>query len=205
MQIEQINKNMYNINGLDNITLLKELFELFNINVKINNKNLVITTSKSINTFNEWQSKLVHPKIEYSNAEQIYKNLALISLYLEKNRLQLSHLNPADIIVINGTHFIPTNTEDLYTINNSNITVNRPYSRDNKYLSLELKNNNNIPFTVSFKCFYASVALLVYDLLIGLEEPDYQKGLLVIYMTKLYWMLHYSLLANIEDRLIVNI
>ena len=66
--------------------------------------------------------------------------------------------------------------------------------KKNPYLSLELKDNTNIPFTLNFKSFYSSLALLIYDKLIGLKnEPDYYEGLKIIFTSRLYWILRYCL------------
>ena len=55
-----------------------------------------------------------------------------------------------------------------------------------------------------FKLF--SLALLIYDKLIGLENnTDYHEGLKVIFGSRLYWILRYCLLENAEERLIVII
>ena len=205
VQINKIDENTYAIENLEDTQIIYELCELFNIKVRINNNLVIISDVTNMEPFNKWRTNLPHPKIDYIDAENVYQCFATTSLYLEKLKLQFSHLSADNIIVINGTIFIPTNTTDLYPIRNGQITINHPYSQENPYLSLELKGNDAIPYTVSFKCFYSSLGLLIYDLLIGLEETDYQKGILVLYMTKLYWILYYSLLGDTEERFIVGL
>ena len=85
------------------------------------------------------------------------------------------------------------------------IEIINPYEKKNIYLPLELKNNSSIPLKIHFKVFYFSFSLLIYDLLIGLDESDFNKGLLIIYMTKLYWLLLNCLTKKPEDRIIINI
>jgi len=204
MSIQKLEEYKYKIDSLNNADVLANLCKLFNLDATSNGNTLILSNIKSVQTFVEWQNKLEHPKIEYIYAENIYKNFATISLYLEKNGLQFSHLSADNIIIINNQFFIPINTDDLYTIDNGNIVISHPYEKDNKYLSLELKDNDSLPLEISFKTFYSSIALLIYDLLIGLENTDYQKGLLIIYMTRLYWILYYSLLSTVDNRLIIN-
>ena len=50
------------------------------------------------------------------NAVKLFDNFAAISLYLEKLGMQLSHLDPTHILVVNSSIFIPTNLDDLYII-----------------------------------------------------------------------------------------
>jgi len=206
MNIEKLSKSKYKIMSLVRTNVLRDLLELFDIR-SYNDKDDEITIDKinTLETFHDWE-KNQQPLINYLSAEKIFDNFAAISLYLEKIGMQLSHIDPTKLVVINSNIFIPMNLEDLYIIKKKQITIDKPYSKDNNYLSLELQENSTIPYTVNFKCFYSSLALLIYDKLIGLgNNADYHDGLKVIFGSKLYWLLRYCLLENAEERLIIII
>ena len=132
-------------------------------------KILQLIMFKTLETFHDWE-KQQHPQIDYISSEEIFDNFAAISLYLEKVGMQLSHIDPTKLVVINNNIFVPMNFEDLYIIKKIKITIDKPYEKSNPYLSLELQDNSNIPYTVNFKCFYSSLALLIYDKLLGLKK-----------------------------------
>tara|TARA_B100000963_G_scaffold210908_1_gene183738 strand:+ start:7044 stop:7667 length:624 start_codon:yes stop_codon:yes gene_type:complete len=207
MNIEKLSKSKYKITGLVRTNVLRDLLELFDIRSYHDKENeITIDNIDTFEKFYDWEKNQHHPQINYLSAEEMFDNFAAISLYLEKLGMQLSHIDPTKLVVINGNIFIPMNLEDLYIIKKNKITINNPYSKENPYLSLELKENSTIPYTVHFTCFYSSLALLIYDKLIGLENnADYHDGLKLIFGSRLYWILRYSLLENPEERLIVII
>ena len=204
MKIKKINESKYEISGLVRTNVIRDILELFDISSSNNNDNkITINKVKSFQAFQDWE-KDQHPLIDYISAEEMFDNFAAISLYLEKNGMQLSHIDPTKIVVINDNIFVPVNLDDLYIIKSNNIIVDKPYDKNNPYLSLELKENANIPYSVDFKCFYSSLALLIYDKLIGIKNnPEYHEGLKIIFTSRLYWILRYCLLEKTEERLIV--
>ena len=204
MKIDTISNSTYKISNLVRTNIISDVLTLFDISSHNDGNIITISGINSLTTFKEWEKKLEHPLIDYIQAEQIFDNFAAISLYLEKIGMQLSHLNPDNIIVINNSHFIPLNFDNLFIIKNDKITIDTLYNKKNPYLSLDLIDNNSIPFVVNFKCFYSSLALLIYDKLIGItKNSDFEQDLLVIYGTRLYWMLRYSFEKKPEDRLII--
>ena len=206
MKIERISDNKYLLSQVNNIEIISNLFDLFNLNkIKKEEDSLEILDIDHIETFKNWKENLNHPKIDFLLAELLFKNFAAISLYLEKNKLQFSNLSIDNLIVIDKKFFIPTNIEDLYSIKDNMIEIIKPYNKSNLYLPIELKENSSIPLKINFKVFYYSFSLLIYDLLIGLEQSNFQEGLLVIYMTKLYWLLLNCLTEKTEDRYIINL
>ena len=206
MKINKQSNSTYTITDLVRTNKLKELFDLFNIDNTSNSDNqITIKNVTSLKTFSEWESSQKHDLIDYLQAEALFDNFAAISLYLEKVGLQLSTLDSNNIIVINDMIFIPTNMNDLYEIKNNTITVNSPYSKKNPYLSLELQTNDKIPYQINYKCFYSSLALLIYKKMLDKENKNYLHGLRPIFGSRLYWMLRYCLLENPEERLIVII
>ena len=206
MKIERISDNKYLLSQVNNIEIISNLFDLFNLNkIKKEDDSLEILDIDHIETFKDWKESLNHPKIDFLLAELLFKNFAAISLYLEKNKLQFSNLSIDNLIVIDKKFFIPTNIEDLYSIKDNMIEIIKPYNKSNLYLPIELKENSSIPLKINFKVFYYSFSLLIYDLLIGLEQSNFQEGLLVIYMTKLYWLLLNCLTEKTEDRYIINL
>ena len=204
MNIEKLNESKYKIKALVRTNVLRDLLELFNIRAYNDSDNeIILDKINSIKLFEQWEKKQ-HPQIDYISTEEMFDNFAAISLYLEKIGMQLSHIDPTKLVVINNNIFIPINLEDLYIIKNNNITIDKPYNKKNQYLSLELRDNSDIPYTINFKSFYSSLALLIYDKVIGLKKyPDYQDGLKLIFGSRLYWILRYCLLDNTEERLIV--
>ena len=206
MKIERISDNKYLLSQVNNIEIISNLFDLFNLNkIKKEDDSLEILDIDHIETFKDWKENLNHPKIDFLLAELLFKNFAAISLYLEKNKLQFSNLSIDNLIVIDKKFFIPTNIEDLYSIKDNMIEIIKPYNKSNLYLPIELKENSSIPLKINFKVFYYSFSLLIYDLLIGLEQSNFQEGLLVIYMNKLYWLLLNCLTEKTEDRYIINL
>ena len=206
MKINKQSDSTYTITNLVRSNKLKELLDLFNIDNANNGDNqITIKNVTSLKTLSEWESSQKHPLLDYLQAEELFDNFAAISLYLEKVGLQLSTLDNDNIIVIDDGIFIPTNMNDLYEIKNNNITIDSPYNKKNPYLSLILQNNDKIPFQVNYKCFYSSLALLIYNKLLDKENKNYLHGLRPIFGSRLYWMLRYCLLENPEERLIVII
>ena len=203
MKINKLSDSKYEISGFIRTNIIRDICELFNISTLIESDKIIFNNVDSIVTYRTWE-KENDPLIDYIASEKLFDNFAAISLYLEKLGMQLSHLDPTHILVLNSSIFIPINLDDLYIIKKSSITVNNMYVKNNPYLSLELKNNTKIPFIVNYKCFYSSLALLVYDKLIGLKkDSNFNEDLLVIYGSRLYWLLKYCLLENPEDRIIV--
>lgn len=203
MKINKLSDSKYEISGFIRTNIIRDICELFNISTLIESDKIIFNNVDSIVTYRTWE-KENDPLIDYIASEKLFDNFAAISLYLEKLGMQLSHLDPTHILVVNSSIFIPINLDDLYIIKKSSITVNNMYVKNNPYLSLELKNNTKIPFIVNYKCFYSSLALLVYDKLIGLKkDSNFNEDLLVIYGSRLYWLLKYCLLENPEDRIIV--
>lgn len=206
MKIDKLSESSYTITGLVRSNKLKELLDLFNVdNTYKSDTEITIKNVKSVKTLGDWESSQKHPLIDYLQAEELFDNFAAISLYLEKVGLQLSTLDNDNIIVINDEIFFPTNMNDLYEIKNNNVTIDSPYNKKNLYLSLELQNNDKIPYQVNYKCFYSSLALLIYNKLLDKENKNYLHGLRPIFGSRLYWMLRYCLLENPEERLIVII
>lgn len=206
MKIDKLSESSYTITGLVRSNKLKELLDLFNVdNTYKSDTEITIKNVKSVKTLGDWESSQKHPLIDYLLAEELFDNFAAISLYLEKVGLQLSTLDNDNIIVINDEIFFPTNMNDLYEIKNNNVTIDSPYNKKNLYLSLELQNNDKIPYQVNYKCFYSSLALLIYNKLLDKENKNYLHGLRPIFGSRLYWMLRYCLLENPEERLIVII
>lgn len=206
MKINKQSNSTYTITGLVRSNKLKELLDLFNVNnTHNNNSEITIKSVTSVITFEEWEKSQKHPLIDYLQAEELFDNFAAISLYLEKVGLQLSTLDNHNIIVINNVIFLPTNMNDLYEIKNDSITIDTPYNKNNPYLSLELQDNDKIPYQINYRCFYSSLALLIYNKLIDTENTNYLYGLRPIFGSRLYWMLRYCLLENPEERLIVII
>lgn len=204
MKINKITDSKYRISGLVRSDVVRDIFELFNINIQnIKDDEITLMNVSSLVTFNEWDKSQKHDKIDYIQAEEMFDNFAAISLYLEKMGLQIATLDNDHLIVVNNNIFIPTNMTHLYIIKNNSITIDAPYSKNNPFLSLELQNNNKLPYSVNYKCFYSSLALLIYNKLIGKENNDYLSGLKPIFGSRLYWLLRYCLLQNPEERLIV--
>lgn len=204
MKIEKVTDTKYKITGLVRSNIVRDIFELFNITVHHNkDSEITLLNVSSVITFKQWEKQQKHDKIDYIQAEEIFDNFAAISLYLEKIGLQISTLDIDNLIVVNNEIFIPTNMNHLYVIKNKNITIDTPYSKNNPFLSLELQNNDKIPYSVNYKCFYSSLALLIYTKLIGSKNKNYLDSLRPIFGSRLYWLLRYCLLENPEERLIV--
>lgn len=204
MKINKLSKSKYKISSLVRTNVIRDILELFDIRSYNDKDNeIIIDKVDSLHTFEDWE-KSQQSLIDYLAAEDMFDNFAAISLYLEKIGLQLSHIDPTNIVVINNNIFLPMNFDDLYVIKSGTITIDKPVDKKNLYLSLELQKNTNIPYTVNFKSFYSSLALLMYDKLVGLKDnPDYHEGLKIIFGSRLYWILRYCLLENAEERLIV--
>ena len=204
MKIEKVTDSKYKITGLVRSNIVRDILELFNITVHYNkDSEITVVNVSSVITFSQWEKMQKHDKIDYIQAEDLFDNFAAMSLYLEKIGLQLATLDNNNLIVINNNIFIPTNMDHLYIIKDQHITIDAPYSKNNPFLSLELHNNNKIPYSINYKCFYSSLALLIYDKLIGDKNKDYLDGLRPIFGSRLYWLLRYCLLQNPEERLIV--
>ena len=115
MKINKLSDSKYEISGLIRPNIIRDICELFNISTLIKSDEIVFNDVNSVVTYRNWE-KDNHPLIDYISSEKIFDNFAAISLYLEKLGMQLSHLDPTHILVVNSSIFIPINLDDLYII-----------------------------------------------------------------------------------------
>ena len=115
MKIHKLSDSKYEISGLIRTNIIRDICELFNISTLIESDKIVFNNVNSIVTYRDWE-KDTEPLIDYIASEKLFDNFAAISLYLEKLGMQLSHLDPTHILVVNSSIFIPTNLDDLYII-----------------------------------------------------------------------------------------
>ena len=116
---------------------------------------------------------------------------------LEKDGFGLVFLKPEDIVFIQGhkeenNSKLFLNLDKCIKLQKGLINIKKPFSKDNKFISPELKNINSFPTTISTKSIFYSLALLICNCLqeFIVKEPDmdiFKKHLESILETKLYW------------------
>lgn len=208
MIIDKLTNSSYKLTHSSNLDILAKIFDIFNIKYTLHVSSLILYNINSLENFREWRDNLPHPCIDYENTLSIFYKLGSIFLYLEKISFQLSSLDENNIIVVNNDIVIPTNIDNIFSIEKNQISIETPLN-NNKYLSLELRNKKILPILTSYKCVYSSLALFIIDIFLGIDKNPSKNSLIekikVIYSTRLYWLIRNLLLDDINECLIINI
>ena len=220
-----------------NYKLTYENGEIFKHFYKKIHKNLdIIDNNKNYVTFNaikvEKLNNLLKRKslLSYRHLKQLFTNLGKQFESLEKDGYSHLFLKLTDIVRVeidntsqsggtgNDIFFLYLNTDKFLPINDNIIKIDRPFTKDNLFISPELNKVKSFPVDISSKSLYYSLALLTCYC--GIVENktilteyhkfkfDYEKIKLYlsnIENTKLYWSLLRCLKYKPEERIYLYI
>tara|TARA_B110000971_G_C19858901_1_gene430690 strand:- start:101 stop:820 length:720 start_codon:yes stop_codon:yes gene_type:complete len=222
-----------------NYKLTCEHGEIFNSFFKKIHKNLDVIDSNNNNyvTFDavkvERLDSLLNRKslLSYRHLKQLFTNLGKQFESLEKDGYSTLFLKINDIVRVeidnkiqtggtgNDIFFLYLNTHKFVPIKDDIITIERPFTKDNLFISPELKNVNSFPINISNKSLYYSLALLTCycgavenntNILTDFNKSKYDFDQIKVYLshienTKLYWSLLRCLKHKPEERIYLYI
>ena len=182
---------MYKIN-IENTnfrTIIKEFLNRRDIHFRENRKILEL----KVHSFQELSIYVKQKRsyIEYEKVSTIMKDIVEIQKMLEKNNLSISYYDFNDIVVLNDEVFLFINDIKIETIENGEISIRNPISKDKLFLPPKIIEATTLPIVFHYKESYLSLGLLTLKLLtpenkvLEFTEEIREK----LYPTKLYWFL----------------
>ena len=199
-----------------------------NINIDDDKNNTITFNALKVESLN----KLLKRKknLSYRHLKQLFTNIGKQFESLEKDGYTHLFLKLNDIVRVevdnqqqkggtgNDIFFLYLNTQHFLPIDKNFIEINRPFNKNNLFISPELNSLKSFPTTISVKSYYYSLALLVcYCGIIGDDASlteynniryDIEKIKIFISNienTKLYWSLLRCLKHNPEERVYLYI
>lgn len=165
--------------------------------------------ASSVKTFEDYLEEHKY-RLEYDVVLKILKEISNLISYLERKNKTIVLYSLEDLIVINNSDFLFINNEHIFGLNKENmkkIDITIPLEVT-KFVSPELQEISEIPFSLDYRCGYFSLAsLLCYCLfaetLIEKDQKEVENLLLPIYNTKLYWFILRCCERNIKDRVCI--
>ena len=189
----------------NNSLLLSYLTRIIPNIVKGQSNSIVFETS-SVMTLSQLLS---HNKdgLSYEKTESMMRMIIKQVKFFESNNFGLLFVTPEDIITLDGEIFFIGNG-DLFKQENSGILlVDAPYKKD-EFKSPEFLSIRSLPYRISYKSGYYSVACIGIYCMFGLhihEKTNVDAELLPITQTKLYWFFKRALQKNIKERFLILI
>ena len=165
--------------------------------------------SREINTPKQFENK------KYEIALQIIQHLMkqLKSLFHYKHTFyafSLEHLFVIDnqtFIYLNLQHLLPLDMESNPQKQNPTLTLKIPFKReiDGLFLSPEIQEINELPFSLDYKTIYYSLGALIINFLFDKQIKENNNHTIIeilkpIKETKLYWFLVRIMKPNPEER-----
>jgi len=203
---------LFEINKLDskyysipiNNSIFNDFLSLFTIEFKKNDKSVDIDC-KSIDYLKDFLLEFQDGLITYDYAYGFSQNIVKQLLYLEKQKMTITALSLDDFIVIDKSFLLFVNFKKVIDIQNSNITILSPYSKNNNtfFITKIMKENNSLPLSMHYKNIYLSLAYLILYCLYGkhyFDNKDNDKLLSNLLGTKLYYFLQNCLTESQENR-----
>ena len=201
MEIYKDTFNTYNIN-IESLYLessrhkfMIDILSFFDIPFTYTKSNILFgDTIHSVELYSDWYSDAISDtniSNKYKTLTHIHDQFIRLILYLETRDIRFTHFDFDSMIVINTNLLVPLNVDDMYTIYENDVnTITYPYNKNNRYLPIEMRDDVCIPFQVSHKTLFNSIALILYDILAGLDTlSDHKRKLYVIHGTNIYWFL----------------
>ena len=183
------------------------------------NKNEITFEAEAVGTLKKLLDKKQKTKdkyiqiLSYNTCKLIFLQVGKQFEGLEKDGYSLLFLKNEDMVFIQGqkeenNSILFLNLDKCVKIKKEIIPIKKPFSKDYKFISPELKNINSFPTTISTKSIYYSLALLVCNCLQELIEKErnmdiFKKHLESILETKLYWGLLRCLEKNPMERFFI--
>tara|TARA_B100000886_G_scaffold315999_2_gene254333 strand:+ start:476 stop:1072 length:597 start_codon:yes stop_codon:yes gene_type:complete len=129
--------------------------------------------------------------VSYNTIQKIIKDMVYIQNFLEEIGGCIAYYSMKDIMVLNDSFFLFTNSKKVFEVRDENIIISRPINKEEPFLYGELIDAEIIPMIFPYKITYKSLGLLALKLLVpenrvfqfneDLKERLYPSGL--------YWFL----------------
>ena len=129
--------------------------------------------------------------VSYNTIQTIIKDMVYIQNFLEEIGGCIAYYSMKDIMVLNDSFFLFTNSKKVFEVRDENIIITRPINKEEPFLYGELIDAEIIPMIFPYKITYKSLGLLALKLLVpenrvfqfneDLKERLYPSGL--------YWFL----------------
>ena len=177
-----------------------KILDLFHIDYKVDQSTIIFNKHDVVKLSD------YNPEFDYNKAREMWNNLSIIILFLERLNITVSHIDVDSVYVIDNLFYIPTN--HFYTIANNSITIGEIFNKQSEYLSYDLINITQLPSEISYKSCYNSLAKVIIKYLFFINKPltdNLREKISPIYATKLYWLLYWALDNDPMNRLILQI
>jgi hypothetical protein len=178
----------------EHIKIISEILTISLLNYSIEDNTIIFPETYNISTLENANYMLT-----YSKAKSLWNNMVLILTFLEKRKLTIAYLDVKTTYVVNNLYLIPT--IHFLPIKNNNITINHLYNKADIYLSTDLEHIEELPASVPIQSIYNSLAKYIMTNMFGSATASMNQ----IYGTKLYWLLHWCLQDNSEERHLLSI
>ena len=178
----------------EHIIIISEILTISLLNYTIEEDTIIFPETYNISTLEESNYTLT-----YSKAKTLWNNMVLILTFLEKRNRTIAYLDVKTTYVVNGLYLIPT--IHFLPIKNNTITINHLYNKEDIYMSYDLHNIHDLPATAPVQSVYNSLAKYIITNMFGSATASMNE----IYATKLYWLLHWCLHDNPEERHLLSI
>ena len=175
-------------------TVIKTCLDLLNIQYKtLNNNDRIEITAKYIQPLSSF---LNISKRDVNLGINVILDLIAQIKHYEKNKVTVPFIHFDNIIVINNSIFLLIDPA-FYPILNRRIYIKEAYPKTNEFLCDEIKNNQQLPFSLSYKCVYQSIALMILKIIF--KNTNIENVTNITY-TRLGWCLERCLNPRLEDR-----
>lgn len=142
--------------------------------------------------------------VDYYMALNIIRDLYNQHMFVNKYGYGFYYIDLDDIVVIDNSIFIYTNSQVVKECRNGQLMFFSPFNRtaQRAFYSPEILELQSIPAKVSHKCFYYSLGALAIYCLVGEKLGNSDASLLLkpISQTKLYWLILKLVESNCERR-----
>lgn len=209
--MKKISENTYQILLTDakgHVPFFYSIFNLLNERlpgsyiVSVNNQPVAIHFfSRSVKPLSYYCKKGL---LDYYICLQIICDLYKQHTFLKKSGYGFYCIHLDDIIVIDKSIFICTNSNCIRECRNDQLMFFSPFNRtaENGFYSPEILGIQSIPAKVSHKCFYYSLGALAIYCLYGKKIGNSDASVLLkpISQTKLYWLILKLVESDCERR-----
>lgn len=179
---------------VEHLIIISEILTISLLNFTIEADTIIFPETYNISTLEEANYTLT-----YSKAKTLWNNMVLVMTFLEQRNLSVPYFDVKTTYVVNGLYLIPT--DFFLPIKNNTITINHLYNKKDIYLSSDLHKIETLPASVPIQSVYNSLAKYIITNMFGSTTASMNE----IYATKLYWLLHWCLQDNPEERHLLSI
>ena len=129
--------------------------------------------------------------VSYNIIQTIIKDIVYIQKALEEDSGCITYYSMTDVIVLNDSFFLFTNSKKVFELRDEDIVITSPIDKEDTFLYGELIDATTIPMIFPYKLTYKSLGLFALKLLVPENKTlefnqDLQDRL---YPCGLYWFL----------------